>query len=47
MPGNQTAVRLTTTGNQDLMPGGTYGVGTVVVARFDEPIPDRAAAQLT
>ena len=46
VPGNQTAVRLTTTGNQDLMPGGTYGVGTVVVARFDEPIPDRAAAQL-
>ncbi len=45
VPGNQTAVRLTTTGNQDLVDGGTYGVGTVIVARFDEPIPDRAAAQ--
>lgn len=45
VPGNQTAVRLTTTGNQALVDGGTYGVGAVVVARFDEPIPDRAAAQ--
>ena len=27
VPGNQTAVRLTTTGNRDLMPGGTYGSG--------------------
>lgn len=45
VPGNQTAVRLATTGNQDLLEGGTYGIGTVVVARFDEPIPDRAAAQ--
>lgn len=45
VPGNQTAVRLTTTANQDLVAGGTYGVGTVVVTRFDEPIPDRAAAQ--
>ena len=45
VPGNQTALRLTTTGNQDLLEGGTYGIGTVVVARFDEPIPDRAAAQ--
>jgi lipoprotein-anchoring transpeptidase ErfK/SrfK len=45
VPGNQTAVRLTTTGNQDLAEDGTYGIGTVVVARFDEPIPDRAAAQ--
>lgn len=45
VPGNQTAVRLTTTGNADLVEGGTYGIETVVVARFDEPIPDRAAAQ--
>ena len=45
VPGNQGAVRLTTTGNHDLVEGGTYGIGTVVVARFDEPIPDRAAAQ--
>lgn len=47
VPGNQAAVRLTTTGNQNLVDGGTYGVGTVVVARFDEPVPDRAAAQRT
>lgn len=45
VPGNQTAVRLTTTGNHDLIDGDPYGIGTVVVARFDEPIPDRAAAQ--
>ena len=45
VPGNQTAVRLTTTGNHDLVDGGTYGIGTVVVAHFDEPVPDRAAAQ--
>ncbi len=45
IPGNQAAVRLTTTGNQNLVDGATYGVGTVVVARFDEPVPDRAAAQ--
>lgn len=25
--------------------GGTYGIGTVVVARFDEPIIDKAAAE--
>ncbi|EHB55260.1 ErfK/YbiS/YcfS/YnhG family protein [Mycolicibacterium rhodesiae JS60] len=45
VPGNQAAVRLTTTGNRDLVEGGSYGVGTVVVARFDEVITDRAAAQ--
>lgn len=28
----------------DLLEGGTYGIGTVVV-HADEPIPDRAAAQ--
>lgn len=45
VPGNQTALRLTTTANRELENAGTYGIGTVVVARFDEPIPDRAAAQ--
>ncbi|OFJ51181.1 hypothetical protein BEL07_24260 [Mycolicibacterium grossiae] len=45
VPSNQTAVRLTTTADTDLVEGATYGVGTVVVARFDEPIPDRAAAE--
>ncbi|WP_041781829.1 L,D-transpeptidase [Mycolicibacterium chubuense] len=44
-PSNQTAVSLTTTSGATLVDGNTYGVGTVVVARFDEPIADRAAAQ--
>ena len=44
-PSNQTKVSFTTTGVAALREGGTYGVGTVVVARFDEPIPDRAAAE--
>lgn len=44
-PSNQTAVRLTTTANTPLSDDGTYGIGTVVVARFDEPIADRAAAE--
>ena len=44
-PDNQTAVTLTTTGGAPIRDGGTYGVGTVVVARFDEPIADRAAAE--
>lgn len=44
-PGNQTAVTLTTTSGAPIADGGTYGVGTVIVARFDEPITDRAAAQ--
>lgn len=44
-PGNQTAIRLTTTANNDLTNEATYGIGTVVVARFDEPIPNRTAAQ--
>ncbi len=45
VPGNQTSVRLTTTGDHDFVNGNTYGVGTVIVARFDEPIPDHAAAE--
>jgi len=44
-PRNQTKAYLTTTAGTLLQPGGTYGVGTVVVARFDEPIADRAAAE--
>lgn len=44
-PRNQTKVYLTTTAGTPLLDGGTYGIGTVVVAHFDEPITDRAAAQ--
>ena len=44
-PNNQTKVYLTTTGGQPLADGGTYGVGTVIVAHFDEDVPDRAAAE--
>ncbi|MEU6190149.1 Ig-like domain-containing protein [Nocardia sp. NPDC047038] len=44
-PNNQTKVSLTTTGGTPLSDGGTFGVGTVVVAHFDENIPDHAAAE--
>jgi lipoprotein-anchoring transpeptidase ErfK/SrfK len=44
-PRNQTKVYLTTTAATPLHDGDTYGIGTVVVAHFDEPIPDRAAAE--
>ena len=44
-PSNQTKVSLTTTSEAALHEGGTYGVGTVVVAHFDEQIADRAAAE--
>lgn len=44
-PFNQTKVYLNTTGGAALADGGTYGVGTVVAAHFDEDIPDRAAAE--
>jgi lipoprotein-anchoring transpeptidase ErfK/SrfK len=44
-PSDQTAVELTTTSGADLKDGATYGVGTVIVARFDEAIGDRAAAE--
>ncbi len=44
-PTNQTKVYLTTTGGTEFADGGTYGIGTVVVAHFDEPIGDRAAAE--
>ena len=45
LPSNQTKVSLTTTSEAVLHEGGTYGVGTVVVAHFDEQIADRAAAE--
>lgn len=44
-PSNQTKVSFTTTSEAALHDGGTYGVGTVVVAHFDERITDRAAAE--
>lgn len=44
-PSNQTKVSFTTTAESALRDGGTYGVGTVVVAHFDERIADRAAAE--
>jgi lipoprotein-anchoring transpeptidase ErfK/SrfK len=44
-PSNQTKVSFTTTSEAALQEGGTYGVGTVVVAQFDEQITDRAAAE--
>src|ERR1700733_3625932 len=44
-PSNQTKVSFTTTSEATLREGGTYGVGTVVVAHFDEEIADRAAAE--
>lgn len=44
-PSNQTKVSFTMTSEAALREGGTYGVGTVVVAHFDEQISDRAAAE--
>ncbi|BBY20357.1 L,D-transpeptidase [Mycobacterium stomatepiae] len=44
-PSNQTKVSFTTTSEAALRDGGSYGVGTVVVAHFDEKIADRAAAE--
>ncbi|WP_370072877.1 Ig-like domain-containing protein [Mycobacterium sp. Root135] len=45
VPQKQTGVTLTTTSGAELRDGATYGVGTVIVARFDSPIVDRAAAE--
>jgi lipoprotein-anchoring transpeptidase ErfK/SrfK len=45
VPDSQTGVSLRTTAGAALSEGGTYGVGTVIVAQFDEPVTDRAAAQ--
>ena len=44
-PSNQTKVTFTTTAEAALRDGGIYGVGTVVVAHFDEQIADRATAE--
>ncbi len=44
-PSNQTKVSFTTTSEASLKDGGIYGIGTVVVAHFDEQIADRAAAE--
>lgn len=45
VPDDQTAVTLGSTSGAALTEGASYGVGTVIVARFDDPIPDRAAAE--
>jgi lipoprotein-anchoring transpeptidase ErfK/SrfK len=45
VPESQTGVSLLTTAGTALTEGGTYGVGTVIVAQFDAPVVDRAAAQ--
>jgi lipoprotein-anchoring transpeptidase ErfK/SrfK len=45
IPESQTGVSLLTTAGTALAEGGTYGVGTVIVAQFDAPVADRAAAQ--
>jgi lipoprotein-anchoring transpeptidase ErfK/SrfK len=44
-PSEQTAVVFTNPAWTSLADGATYGVGTVVAARFDAPIEDRAAAE--
>jgi lipoprotein-anchoring transpeptidase ErfK/SrfK len=44
-PPNQTKVTFTTTSEAPLQNGATYGVGTVLVAHFDEQITDRAGAE--
>jgi lipoprotein-anchoring transpeptidase ErfK/SrfK len=44
-PGNQTEVYFETTAGGLMQDGATYGIGAVVVAKFDEPITDKAAAE--
>ena len=44
-PGDQTEVYLNTVSGASLQDGATYGVGTVIVAHFDEPITDKATAE--
>ncbi|RDH76963.1 hypothetical protein DVS77_19260 [Mycolicibacterium moriokaense] len=44
-PDYETAVNLNSTAGVSLVDGNTYGVGTVVVAHFDEPITDKTAAE--
>ena len=45
VPPNQTKVTFTSPSEAPLRDGGTYGVGTVIVAHFDEPVPDRSKAE--
>jgi lipoprotein-anchoring transpeptidase ErfK/SrfK len=44
-PSDQTAVDFETTGGGLLKDGGTFGIGMVVVAHFDEPIANKANAE--
>ena len=44
-PPNQTKVTFQTSSEAPLADGATYGVGTVIVAHFDEPIADKAEAE--
>lgn len=44
-PDYQTSVYLNTVSGASIQEGGTYGIGMVVVAHFDEKIQDRAAAE--
>jgi len=44
-PDYQASVYLNTIGGAPIQDGGTYGVGTVVVARFDSKITDRVTAE--
>jgi hypothetical protein len=44
-PGYQARVYLNGTNYAPLQDGATYGVGMVIVARFDEPITDKATAE--
>jgi Big-like domain-containing protein len=44
-PPNQTKVSFQTTSEATRADGATYGVGTVIVAHFDEPITDKAEAE--
>lgn len=44
-PRSQASVTLTSTSGAELREGATYGVGIVVVAKFDRSIPDRGAAE--
>lgn len=46
-PPNQTKVLFTTTSEAAVQNGGTFGVGTVIVAHFDEEIADRPPPNAT